>query len=66
MHNKEQVFKVLKWILRFFIYIMIIIIIFDFTNLPSGSSVLEHNIKILIHVLVLGIATYGLVHFKEL
>lgn len=69
MGNKDQIYKVLKWILRLMLYIMIVIIIFDFTQRTTVSSdinILEHDFMILIHVLLLGVITYWLVHHKEM
>ena len=69
MGNKDQIYKVFKWILRLMLYIMIVIIIFDFTQKTTVSSdinMLEHDLMILIHVLLLGVITYWLVHHKEM
>ena len=69
MGNKDQTYKVFKWILRLMLYIMIVIIIFDFTQRTTVSSdinMLEHDLMILIHVLLLGVITYWLVHHKEM
>lgn len=69
MGNKDQIYKVIKWILRLILYIMIVIIIFDFTQrtkISSDINMLEHDLMILIHVLLLGVITYWLVHHKEM
>ncbi len=69
MGNKDQIYKVIKWILRLMLYIMIVIIIFDFTQrtkISSDINMLEHDLMILIHVLLLGVITYWLVHHKEM
>jgi hypothetical protein len=69
MGNKDQIYKVIKWILRLMLYIMIVIIIFDFTQrtkISSDINMLEYDLMILIHVLLLGVITYWLVHHKEM
>ncbi len=69
MGNKDQIYKVFKWILRLMLYIMIVIIIFDFTQrttISSDINMLEHDLMILIHVLLLGVITYWLIHHKEM
>jgi hypothetical protein len=68
-NNTEQILKVVKWTLRAFIFAMIIIIINDFStslNIPSDIGSIKHSIVTLLHVLILGLLTYGLVHYKEL
>lgn len=64
MDNKEQLFRVIKWVLRFLLYTMIVVVIYDYTQ--RDYITLDGDITILIHVLLTGIIMYALVHHREM